>query len=140
MHVVATLWSVYLVVVSAAGASGGKVGLLASFEPAQLAKWGCKAKEDGSYVLGRGILARRGEATEGRWALVRVLTKRNLDWGGLRTGKAEEWLRYYHGTVFNATGRFAKWFPADWSGYQRLRMDVKSASSALKLRVQLEDV
>ena len=144
MHRARLTAPVLLLALSAtAGADEPKVTLLAGFEKAQLADWGLKTEGDTIPFL-RSAVCRKGDATQGQFALVRTLTPRNVAWGGLK-GETEEWLRYFHGTVLNATGRFRSgrgrpgWFPVDWSGHERLRLDVKTTKAALRLRVMLED-
>lgn len=41
--------------------------------------------------------------------------------------------------MFNTFGRFTKYFPRDWSGYDRLLVDVKSTKAAATFAILLED-
>jgi hypothetical protein len=119
------------------------VRTLTGFEPEQVAGWGL-TQADGAYQIGRQAVLRKGPASEGQWALARTVTQRNVDWGGLKGGTSEDWVRYYHGQILNATGHFPRgrlktWLPADWSGFALLRMDVRSSEAAMRVRVMLED-
>jgi len=144
MHRARLTAPVLLIALSAAArADEPKVTLLAGFEKEQLRVWGLKVEGD-TVPFARRAVCRPGDATQGEFALVRTLTPQNVDWGGLK-GETEEWLRYYHGIVLNATGRFRSqrgrpaWFPVNWSGHERLRLDVKTTKAALRFRVMLED-
>ncbi|MFH1023191.1 MAG: sialidase family protein [Planctomycetota bacterium] len=135
-------------------AGGGKVKLLAGFEPEQMNAWGLNKpgkdpnghfwglQDDGSYrwsTMGgaRGRVV-KGEATQGEWALAHAIANNNqLGW--VNAGDRNEWLRHTHGSLAKWAGHFQKWFPTDWSGYGRLRMDFKSAKAAVRVRVILYD-
>ncbi|MFH1023193.1 MAG: sialidase family protein [Planctomycetota bacterium] len=130
----------------AAGAANTdeKVKLLAGFEPEQVATWGFKdfKEKDGVYPFALGGALRKGDVSQGEWALVYPVK------AGIGP-ETEQWQRYYQGTIFCVQGQISErnpwragqktWFSGDWSGYARLRMDLKSTKSAARVRVQLYD-
>jgi hypothetical protein len=131
-----------------------KVKLLASFEPDQLKAWGLDKpgknssdhywgpQDESSYRWsdsgGAGGRVRKGEASLGEWALfLNVDRQSQMDY--INTSLQNEWVRYGNGGIAKWAGHFQKWFPIDWSGYNRLRMDVKSSKAAVRVRVMLFD-
>jgi hypothetical protein len=117
--------------------AGEAVTLVCGFEEADARAWGAKPKDDAlrwQVSQYRAVWFRRGDVTEGDWALV-------VERGGaaLRSGRAPyNVLR--RGALLNSYRWFAKRFPTDWSGHDRLRLDVKSTAAAGRLRIDLEDV
>jgi len=108
------------------------VKLLCGFEEADAAKWGAKRDGDAlrwqvSYY--KAVWFRKGDATQGEWALV-------VGVPAIRRGTHYNVLR--RRAVLNSYPWFRKRFPADWSGYDRLRLDVQSGAAG-RLRIDLED-
>ena len=142
MHLRDLLPAILMACASLAGADDG-VKLLTGFEAEQVKAWGLKPAE-GGLAIGKLAVITPCETTEGKQALVRTLTAKNVDWGGLKKGESEDWVRYFHGQILNATGHFpggrgTAWFPSDFSGFGLFRMDVRSSASAMRIRVMLED-
>ena len=120
-----------LVALALGSASAGEqVRLLTGFEREQMLAWG--AKTDGQVLRWGGVWIRRGDATQGEWALV---AKRGLY---LRSGAPYNWLRR-NGNLFKTWPWFRQRLPQDWSGYGKLRVDLKSTDSAGRVRIELED-
>jgi hypothetical protein len=136
----------WALVLPAVGGEGVRV--LAGFEKDEAAKWGY-VERDGQYVTPRDVELRgkatgewgrsitRGDASQGEWAYVCRFGENAWQYY-MRGGQPEEFL-YFNCTVFTTFGVFRKNFPADWTGYDRLRLDVKVAGSAAALRLHLED-
>ncbi len=135
----------------ASALAGEKVRLLSSFEPEQMKTWFGKTltEKDGTYTFRHGRSSPRltkGDATEGKYCWRRDLRKMNIDWEAKSNYMA---IRYIKSHIFNAYGRVGEsprlkkkwppWLPGDWSGYARLRLDVKSTKAALQLRLHLFD-
>jgi hypothetical protein len=57
----------------------------------------------------------------------------------LRSGESPEEVLYMQGTVLNTHAKFRQMMAHDWSGYARLRLDVKSTACPIRLQVMLED-
>ena len=131
-------------IVCAAGISlkaAEEVKLLSSFEAADFAKWNWK-EIDGDWVYrdssGSVVIAAKGEASDGEWALTkRVKTKSVLTW--INSGELSERLRFLHGSFMAWPKRFGQWIDTDWSGYDRLRVDVKSTASDAVMRIVIYD-
>jgi hypothetical protein len=127
---------------AAASAAEKEALLLNGFEPEVIAQWAAKTGkrarkgEDGqpSWPGIRGRLS-PGDCTEGKHALVKRIDK-HLQY--LRDGGRESSRRTVGG-VFKTWSVFRGCYPEDWSGYVRLRLDVKSQDAPLQLRVDLED-
>jgi hypothetical protein len=148
-----------LVVTSTVLPAGGEEGvlLLNGFEPEVLREWAARRKasrssylcifrigEDGLPCAGgmRGRLV-KGDATEGRYALVRAIPRtggkrRDHSLNYLRKG-AKESIRRRAGLLLSTFGAFRLYYPQDWSAYAKLRIDTKSDSAPLRLRVEIED-
>ena len=134
---------VLLAVAVAAPAAEG-VKLLSGFEKAQVLKWGY-VEHEGKLITKRALDRKRfsswiatGDATQGERAYVRRFGKNVVRWY-FRSGKSPEEILYMQGTAYNTFGAFRKRFPTDWSGYDRLRIDVKSTGCPIRLRLMLED-
>ena len=141
-----TLVSCWPLVFPAAGGEGVRV--LAGFEKDEALKWGY-VERDGQLVTPRDVELKgnaqgewgraiaKGDAAQGEWAYVRRFSKDQWNYY-MRGGAPEEFL-YPNCTVFTSFGAFRKMFPADWTGYDRLRLDVKCHDSPATLRLHLED-
>jgi len=115
--------------------------------------WGFKELESGEgfqFRLSYGLwyTARRGDATEGRHALVRSCTRAAdfwANWGRLTAKphvlhpRRRDPVHYRSGHVFKTFEFFRTVFPRDWLAYDRLAIDVKSTQTDVTLAVLLED-
>ncbi|MFH1023189.1 MAG: sialidase family protein [Planctomycetota bacterium] len=131
-------------------AGGGKVNLLAGFEKDEATKWGYVDQEgelvtpreiEKSPGAGKGTWPRaivKGDASQGEWAYVRRFSEDAWKFYMRRGGQPEEFL-YPNCTAFSTFAAFRKMFPADWTGHDRLRLDVKILGSAAALRLHIED-
>lgn len=143
--------AILIMVLQASAGASEKTKLLAGFEPEQMKVWlGKKLTEKNgvcSFRHGRGtVTLSKEDATEGKHCWRVALGKTNMDWGNKKNYTA---IRYLKGRIFNGYGRVGQdprlgkkrspWLPGDWSGYQRLRLDVKSTDSAVQLRLHLFD-
>ncbi len=126
----------------AANAGERKVLLLNGFEPELMVQWAKKTgkrvrkNKDGQIAWPgiRGQLS-TGDCTQGRHALVKRINK-HLHY--LRE-RGRESSRRTVGTVLKTWSVFTGCYPQDWSGYARLRLDVKSQDAPLRLRIDIED-
>jgi hypothetical protein len=90
-----------------------------------------------AYAIHNSFAGRTGDATEGRWALVRTLVNR---YGFLAPGNRTTYYNYHRiGCLLNTHGWFTKAMPQDWSGFAAFRVDVKSDSADLVMLLELED-
>ncbi len=139
-------------------AAGEKIKLLTSFEKDEVLKWDLGKKW--SYVEQDGVLVTRkaiefkkigwikgegfprgvgkGDASNGEWAFFRRFSDKKVRWY-LKSGKTHEEILHSNGTVFKTFGFFRKCFPSDWSGYDRLRIDVKSTKVPALVDLMVED-
>jgi len=132
-----------VVLAPAYGAAAEK--LLCSFEKDEVAKWGAKFKtaSDTRYEtirfnyyknVGTGSTE---TATHGTWALERTIGDR---YNFLRPGNRTVYYEQVRmGRVLGTYGWFRRAFPADWTGHDLLRLDVRTSGPSIRLRVELED-
>ncbi|MFH0982175.1 MAG: carbohydrate binding domain-containing protein [Planctomycetota bacterium] len=83
-----------------------------------------------------------GDATQGKYAMVRPIPSKEepaYNLAFLKDEKTIESIRRGTGTLLNTFGTFRDFYPQDWSGYAKLRFDIKGEGSALRLRVEIED-
>ncbi len=139
-----------------AAAGEKKVLLLNGFEPKVIKEWFEKhpvkkigyagyvfCSPKGKFFGGRWPSV-EGDATEGKWALVRELpgeVVRSDRWkfAYLKNEKASETGLRRAGKLVCHGGSFRHYYPTDWTGYAKFRADVKCQGSTLRLRVILED-
>ncbi len=141
-----------------AGWAGEKVLIVNGFEPAVLKEWAGRRKApkwsslkvyrigaDGLPCDGgmRGKLT-KGDATQGEYAMVRQIPRtggkrRDFSLSYLKNEKTKESIRRKVGLLLNTFGAFRNFYPRDWSGYAKLRLDIKSEGAPLRLRVEIED-
>jgi hypothetical protein len=134
------------------------VKLLNGFEPEVLKEWAGRRKApkwsslkvyrigaDG-LPYGGGMVGKltEGDATQGEHAMVRQIPRtvgKRRDWSlsYLKNEKAKESIRRTSGLLLNTFGAFRDFYPQDWSGYAKLRLDIKSEGAPLRLRVEIED-
>jgi len=108
------------------------VKLLCGFEEADAVQWGAKREGDAlrwQVSQYKVLWFRKGDATQGDWALA-------VGVPAIRRGTHYNILR--RRALLNSYGWFRKRLPADWSGYDRLRLDVRSGAAG-RLRIDLED-
>ena len=144
-----------------ASADGSDEKLLMSFEPAEMkelvqrvrARWAAVRPVEGArgfqFKVSYGLwyTCRRGDATQGDHALIAAKGPTDLwaRWGKyfpkphVRTPRRRDPTHLRSGHLFKTFGFFARAFPADWSGYDRLLLDVKSTAAAVDFAVLLED-
>jgi len=109
--------------------------LLLGFEKEECSKWAASIGKRGDTMLfytapphqhrkaSEIVPVRSGDATEGKSAYVLEL----------RAGAAPRLRQFY------TNGWFRKAFPSDWSGYDVLRIDVKTTSGEIEFLVGIED-
>jgi hypothetical protein len=142
-----TMWRSALIVVLLAAASHGAEAekRLFSFEKDEVAKLGAKFKSasDTRYVTDKfGYYKNVGtgsteHATHGKWSLEKTIVDRyNFLSKGNKTIYYEQ---VRAGRVLGTWGWFRKAFGADWSGYDMLRIDVRTSGPTVRLRVEVED-
>ena len=111
------------------------VKLLCGFEPGDAKAWGLKPDGEnfraktGQY---KSLSFCKVDAPQGQFAL----SAERGQW--LKTGKT----RYNilrRNSLLNGYGWFRKRLPTDWSGYDTLRVDFRSASAAGRVRIEVED-
>jgi hypothetical protein len=111
------------------------VKLLCGFEAKDAKAWGLKP--DGEHFRAKvgqykSMSFCKVDAPQGKFALSAERGQRPI------TAKT----RYNvlrRGAVLNAYGWFRKRLPTDWSGYDTLRLDFKSAAAAGRVRIEVED-
>jgi hypothetical protein len=122
---------------AAPGAQG--VRRICSFERMEAKAWGWKLSVDkpDKYTVHKFMTATTETATHGDWAL-RWRHHRKYDY--LRPGnKTTYYIRSRSGTVLRTLRRFRTMMPADWSGADRFRLDVKTSGPPVRVRLELED-
>ncbi|MFH0919843.1 MAG: T9SS type A sorting domain-containing protein [Fibrobacterota bacterium] len=115
------------------------VKLLTSFEYDQMQTWGWNGDSSSGY----GTLF-QGDATDSSYALGKDFGASNVsyylsfpqDLGNTGFFNAQI---YRMGTVFMTKGHFGSWLGTDWSGYDRLRIDIKSTVDSCVVWLQLQD-
>jgi len=144
---------------AAAFAAGGRLAaeekLLLGFEQAEIAKWGKKteSKNGGTLVYTQPpkryqsrwekLLVKSGDATQGKNAFSGVIkvpfgnNKKDsvfhLDGGP--NPNVYRWSK----SCFSTFGWFREAIPADWSGYDLFRIDIKSTKSEFEFLLEFED-
>ena len=95
----------------------------------------------------RNWTLRRGEASQGQWAMVMRPTKLST-WTGPRPGPNLDEVDRFYGLyersigIFNIAGVLRKVIPEDWSSFDRLRFDVlvKGLPQAVHVAMEDEDI
>ncbi|OGS36675.1 MAG: hypothetical protein A2293_13300 [Elusimicrobia bacterium RIFOXYB2_FULL_49_7] len=114
------------------------VKVLTGFEYDQMQTWGWSGVEKTSYNGRYGTLF-QGDATEGQWAIGHDFSQDAASWYFSGTIPPENNILTMQGIIFKTYGNFENWMGRDWSGYDRLRIDVKSTVDSCVLWLQLHD-
>lgn len=92
---------------------------------------------DTAYQIHNGFGGSVEERTEGHWALRRIIADR---YGFLAPGNTSTYyIRHRTGCVLNTYGWFSRAMPTDWSGFDALRVDVRSDTVDVTVLLELED-
>ncbi|MFH0920722.1 MAG: T9SS type A sorting domain-containing protein [Fibrobacterota bacterium] len=114
------------------------VKLLSSFEYDAMQTWGWSGIDITSYNGRYGTLY-QGDATDGQWAIGHDFSQDAVSWYLSGTIPPENNILTMQGVIFKTFGYFGTWMGIDWSGYDRLRIDVKSTVDSCVLWLQLQD-
>jgi hypothetical protein len=155
-NLVASIWLCLNLMIAASGEEK-EVLLLNGFEPKVLKEWAKRRKaakwsalkvvrigKDGIPTGGgmTGQLA-KGDTTQGEYAMVRHIPRaggrRDYSLSYLNKETTKESILRRMGLLLNTFGTFRDFYRQDWSGYARLRLDIKSEGAPIRLRVEIED-
>lgn len=127
-----------MLLMTAPAAADDGVTVLFSFEPDDAKKLGAEVGEDANEATWQPVQTtklalHKGDATHGQWALV-------ADRGKYTTGKAPHYNIQRRAWVFNGYPDLSRLMSTDWSGNDRLRIDLRSVDADAVVRVEIEDV
>ncbi|MFH0922037.1 MAG: T9SS type A sorting domain-containing protein [Fibrobacterota bacterium] len=118
------------------------VKLLAGFEYDEMQTWGWNGTTVADWInSGSGSLGTlfQGDATEGEWAVGRGFSSDAVSWYLTSPLVPENNILYTQGRVFQTYGFLESWMGSDWSGYDRMRMDIKSTTDSCVVWLSLQD-
>ncbi|OGS37010.1 MAG: hypothetical protein A2293_02205 [Elusimicrobia bacterium RIFOXYB2_FULL_49_7] len=119
------------------------VKLLAGFEYDDMQTWtgwsGTAISEGTSAMGGSYGTLFQGDATEGDWAVGRDISSDAVSWYLTSPAVPDNPLIYLYGKIFYTFGFLENWLGADWSGYDRMRIDIKSTLDSCVVWLSLQD-
>ncbi|MFH0920238.1 MAG: T9SS type A sorting domain-containing protein [Fibrobacterota bacterium] len=113
---------------------------LSSFESSQMQAWGWTGNPPGGSINGIDTIC-QGDVTDGVWALGRSFSAYSVATYLVSSSFPTNQNLFYSGSslVFSTYRHFQQWFPTNWSGYDRLRVDIKSVTDSCLVLVMLSD-